>query len=152
MLVIACMNLANMLLARATGRRREFAIRLAIGASRSRVIRQLLVEGFVLSLAGSAAGLVLTYWAMRVFTATIGPMLPLMLVIDPRPDIRVLGATLGLAALSTLAFSLGPALAGAHRHGHRDQGGRALGAGRRPAVQLPPRARGEPDRAVDGVC
>jgi len=109
-LVIACMNLANMLLARATGRRREFAIRLAIGAGRIQVIRQLLIEGFVLSLAGSAAGLMLNYWALRFFTATIDPMLPLMLVIDPRPDIRVLGATLGFAALSTLAFSLGPAL------------------------------------------
>jgi len=109
-LVIACMNLANMLLARASARRREFAIRLSIGASRARVIRQLFVEGFILSMAGSAAGLVLTYWALNVFTAMIDPMLPLMLVIDARPDIRVLAVTLGLAVFSTVAFSLGPAL------------------------------------------
>jgi len=109
-LVIACMNLANMLLARASARRREFAIRLAMGAGRGRVIRQLFVEGFMLSLAGSAAGLVLTYWAMRLFAAMLGPMVPLMLMIDGRPDVRVLAATLGLVVLSTIAFSLGPAL------------------------------------------
>ncbi|MEW5984635.1 MAG: ABC transporter permease [Acidobacteriota bacterium] len=109
-LVIACMNLANMLLARASARRREFAIRLAIGASGSRVFRQLFVEGLVLSLAGSAAGLLLTSWAIQAFTATIAPMLPLMVMIDARPDARVLATTLGLALLSTLAFSLGPAL------------------------------------------
>jgi predicted permease len=110
-LVIACMNLANMLLARASARRREFAIRLAIGASRGRVIRQMFVEGFALSLAGGAAGLVLTSWSLRLFTAMLDPMLPIMLMIDARPDIRVLTATLGLAVFSTIAFSLGPALA-----------------------------------------
>lgn len=109
-LVIACMNLANMLLARASARRREFAIRLAVGAGRGRVIRQLFVEGFMLSLAGSAAGLMLTYWALRLLTTMLSPMIPLMIMIDGRPDLRVLGATLGLVVLSTLAFSLGPAL------------------------------------------
>ncbi len=109
-LVIACMNLANMLLARASARRREFAVRLAIGASRSHVIRQLVVEGFVLSVAGSAGGLVLTYWALRVFTAMFSPLLPMMLLIDAQPDLRVLGVALGLTIVSTLAFSLGPAV------------------------------------------
>lgn len=109
-LVIACMNLANMLLARASARRREFAIRLALGAGTRRVIRQLVAEGFVLSLAGSAAGLLLTEWALGIFAAMIGPMVPLMVILDTRPDIRVLAATLGFAVLSTLAFSLGPAL------------------------------------------
>jgi len=110
-LVIACMNLANMLLARASARRREFAIRLAVGAGRGRVIRQLFVEGFMLSLAGSAAGLLLTYWALRFLTAMLGSMIPLMLMIDGRPDLRVLEVTLGLVVVSTIAFSLGPALA-----------------------------------------
>jgi predicted permease len=135
-LVIACMNIANMLLARATARRREFAIRLAVGASRTQVIRQLLIEGFVLSVAGSLAGLVLAYWAIRFLTATIDPMLPVLLVVDPRPDIRVLGASLGLATLATLAFSLGPALSLARtdvvteiKEGERSgpQGGRRFG-------------------------
>jgi len=84
-------------------------MRLAIGANRSRVVRQLLTEGLVLSLAGGAAGLVLTFWALRLLWASIDPMLPLLLVVDARPDIRVLAAAFGFAMLSTLAFGLGPA-------------------------------------------
>jgi predicted permease len=108
-LLIACMNLANMLLARATARRREIALRLAIGANRFRVVRQLLTEGLVLSLAGGAAGLLIAYWAMRLLGASIDPMIPMLLSVDPRPDVRVLGAAFGLAMASTLVFGLGPA-------------------------------------------
>ena len=109
-LLIACMNLANMLLARATSRRREMAVRISMGANRGHIVRQLLTEGFLLSLVGGAAGLVLTSWALRIVAVSIDPMLPLLLVVDPRPDERVLGATFALAVVSTLAFGLGPAL------------------------------------------
>jgi predicted permease len=108
-LLIACMNLANMLLARASVRRREIAVRLAIGANRARVVRQLLTEGLVLSLAGGAAGLLLTFWAVRLLAASIDPMIPMLLSVDARPDIRVLAAAFGFAMAATLAFGLGPA-------------------------------------------
>jgi len=108
-LLIACMNLANMLLARASVRRREIAVRLAIGANRARVVRQLLTEGLVLSLAGGAAGLLLTFWAVRLLGASVDPMIPMLLSVDARPDIRVLAAAFGLAMTSTLVFGLGPA-------------------------------------------
>ena len=107
---IACMNLANMLLARSTSRRREIAVRIALGANRWAVVRQLLTEGLVLSLAGSAVGLLLTFWALRAIGASIDPMAELMFAVDPRPDLRVLGVALGCSVLATLAFCLGPAL------------------------------------------
>ena len=109
-LVIACMNLANMLLARSTTRRREIAVRFALGANRAAVVRQLLTEGFVLSIAGSAIGLLLTYWALRAFAASLDPLSELLVAVDPRPDIRILAVTLGFAVLATLTFCLGPAL------------------------------------------
>jgi predicted permease len=108
-LLIACMNLANMLLARGTARRREIAIRLSMGANRGRIVRQLLTEGLMLSLAGGAAGLLLSFWGLRIFGASIDPMLPLLIAMDSTPDVRVLAATFGFAVLSTLAFGLGPA-------------------------------------------
>jgi ABC-type antimicrobial peptide transport system permease subunit len=108
-LLIACMNLANMLLARSTARRREIAVRLAIGANRARVIRQLLTEGFALSLVGGVVGLLLAFWAVRLLSASIDPMIPMLLSVDALPDVRVLAATFGIALLSTLVFGLGPA-------------------------------------------
>ncbi len=109
-LVIACMNLANMLLARSTSRRREIAVRFALGANRAAVVRQLLTEGFVLSIAGSAVGLLLTYWALHAFAASLDPLSELSVTVDPRPDVRIFAVTLGLAVLATLTFCLGPAL------------------------------------------
>jgi putative ABC transport system permease protein len=109
-LAVACMNLANMLLARSTSRRREIAVRFALGANRWAVVRQLLTEGLVLSLVGSAVGLLLTAWALRAIGATLDPTAELTFAVEPRPDLRVLGVALGFSVLATLAFCLGPAL------------------------------------------
>jgi predicted permease len=110
-LAIACLNLANMLLARGTSRRKEIAIRLALGSGRGPIVRQLLVEGFLLSLAGGAGGLLIAFWATRLLVASMAPAMQGMfaLALDPAPDLRVLLATLGFSALSTLVFGLGPA-------------------------------------------
>jgi predicted permease len=109
-LIIACLNIANMLLARGAVRRRELAMRLALGASRRRVVRQLLTEGILLASGGAALGLVLSYWATRALGMSLTAALPLHVHFNPGPDARVLAATIAFAALSTIAFGLGPAL------------------------------------------
>ncbi len=108
-LFIACANLANMLLVRASGRRQEIAIRLAIGGSRSDLIRQLLVESLLLSLAAGAAGLLLAVVALDLMSAVQSPYLPPSLPL--RLDGTVLLFTLGLALATALLFGLMPALA-----------------------------------------
>jgi len=108
-LLISCLNLANMLLARGTSRRREIAVRLAVGGTRFRVIRQLLVESLALSLAGGAAGVLLAIWGARALVTSIGPALPIVVTFDGRPDMRVLIATLTFAVASTIVAALGPA-------------------------------------------
>lgn len=108
-LVIASLNLANMMLARGTVRRKEIAMRLALGGGRGRVIRQLLTEGAVLSSAGGVAGLVLGYWGATLLVRSLVPLSPVPIAIDPSPDVRVALATLGFCALTTLVFALGPA-------------------------------------------
>lgn len=109
-LLIACLNLANMLLARGAARGREIAIRLSLGASRGRLVRQMLTEGFLLSLVGGGAGLLLASWATSLLMASFAPKLPFMsIVFDPRPDWRIMTTTFGFCALSTLLFGLGPA-------------------------------------------
>jgi predicted permease len=109
-LLVACLNLANMLLARGEARRKEIAIRLAIGGGERRILRQLLTEALVLALLGGAAGLLLARWASAWLVATVVPLLPIELVYDGAPDVRVLAATLAFCVLSTIAFALGPAL------------------------------------------
>lgn len=110
-LVIACLNLANMLLARGSARRKEIAIRQAIGGARRQIVWQLLIEGGVLSLAGAAGGLFFAYWATQLLVASLVAVMPFSLTLDATPDVRVLFATLLVAGGATLVFGLGPAFA-----------------------------------------
>jgi predicted permease len=109
-LLVACLNLANLLLARGTARRKEIAVRLALGGSRSRIIRQLLVEGLVLSVAGGAAGLLLAIWSSDLLVASLGRLMPLDIVWFTGPGPAVLAATFGFCVLGTVGFALGPAM------------------------------------------
>jgi predicted permease len=108
-LLIACLNLANMLLARGTARRKEFAIRLALGGGRWRILRQLLTEGLLLSIMGGAVGLCLASWGSSLLIASMRGLLPFDLVYHAGPDVRVLVAMLGFCAFSTVISGLGPA-------------------------------------------
>ena len=108
-LVIASINVAGMLLARATVRRREIAVRLAIGASRAQLVTQLVIEGLLLFVAAGAAGVVLARWLVAGLLALV-PRLPVQLTIDPRLDWRVLGFALVVSLVTGLAAGVVPAL------------------------------------------
>jgi predicted permease len=108
-LLVACANVANLLLARATGRQREIAIRLAMGVSRRRLVRQLLTESFLLALAGAAVGFALAAIAARAISNFKLP-LPIPVVFDFNVDMRVAAFTLGLSLVTALVFGLVPAL------------------------------------------
>jgi putative ABC transport system permease protein len=108
LLLIACANLANLMLARAAGRRQEFGIRIALGAGRWRIVRQMLTESLLLSATGAALGLLMAGWASRLLLQTMWRgFIPLLL--DASPDLRVLAFT-ALASLATgLLFGVAPA-------------------------------------------
>jgi len=108
-MTIACMNLANMLLSRAAARRKELAIRIAVGASRFRLIRQMLSEGMLLSLMAGAAGLALAWWFGRL-TAQMKLPLAVPVEFNYTPDWRALVFTFALAIVCGIGFSLAPAL------------------------------------------
>jgi predicted permease len=108
-LLIACANVANLLIARAFARQKEIAIRLSIGASRGQLVRQMLVESLVLSVAGGMAGIGLALALTRALLAMV-PSEGNPLLIRPEPDLRILLFTLGLTFLTGLIFGLAPAL------------------------------------------
>jgi len=114
-LLIACANLANFLLARAASRQREIATRLALGSSRGRIIRQSLIETLLLSLAGGAAGLALAVTATRALIAFFSQGVD-YIGIDSTPDATVLLFTLGVSLATALFFGLAPALNAARTH------------------------------------
>jgi putative ABC transport system permease protein len=130
-LLIACANLANLMLARAGARQREMALRLTLGASRLRLTRQLLVESLLLALSGAAIGIALAQVLGRVLTAYINNTQdPLFLPLYP--DLRVLSFTFGVALLTCVLFGVAPAIqaAGADPATVMKSGGRGLTAGR----------------------
>ncbi|HEY4425685.1 MAG TPA: ABC transporter permease [Pyrinomonadaceae bacterium] len=110
-LLIACINLAGMLLARAVTRRREMAVRLAIGASRSRIVRQLLTESVLLSIIAGAAGILLAVWFLNLILAAI-PALPegIRVALDLHLDWRVVIYTIAFSTITGILFGLAPAL------------------------------------------
>ncbi len=109
-LLVACLNLANMLLARGTARRKEIAIRLALGGSRWRIVRQLLSEGFVLALLGGVGGLILGLWSSDLLIGSMRKFMPFQIVWSTGANPAILAATFGFCLLGTLMFALGPAL------------------------------------------
>ncbi len=108
-LLIACANVANLMIARGAARQKEIAIRLALGAGRLRILFQLLIEALLLALAGAAAGLLASLWTMRLLNQ-IMPHTEPPVHFDVMPDARVLWFTLAVAVLAAIIFGLFPAL------------------------------------------
>jgi predicted permease len=129
-LLIACANVANLLLARAMGRAREFAMRSVLGATRRRVIRQLLTESLLLSVAGGALGVVFAWWGTQAALDALPQALPR--ANDVRLDTRVLLFTLAVSLVAGVLFGLAPALKTASRDQNETlkEGGRGSSGGR----------------------
>ena len=108
-LLIASLNVANMMLVRGAARRKEIAIRQSLGAKRGSILQQLLIEGLILAFIGGAAGLALAAGGSSVLMQSMARLAPVELVYNAAPDFRVLLATSGFCILSAIIFSLGPA-------------------------------------------
>jgi predicted permease len=108
-LVICCANLANLLLARGSARRRELAIRMALGAGRSRLIRQMLTEALIVAAAGGALGVIAANWAAELLSG-LRPPLPIPVALDLSIDARILAFSAGVTLLTVVGFALLPAL------------------------------------------
>jgi predicted permease len=108
-LLVACLNLANMLLAKGSVRRQEIAVRVALGGGRGRILRQLLVEGMMVAIVGSIAAIALGWWAAHRLLAALGHALGTNIFLDISPDVRVVAAMVVACVVSTLLFALGPA-------------------------------------------
>ena len=109
-LLTVCLNLASMLMARGRARRKEFAIRLALGGGRGRIIRQLLTEGLILALAGGAGGIALGLFATSTLVGVLAAALPISIVLEGAASPALVVATLLFCGLATSWFALGPAL------------------------------------------
>ena len=129
-LLIGCANVANLLLARSTARQREMAVRTALGATRGSLVRAMLVESLVLAAAGTAAGLLVAWWASRAFVALAPAGIPRIDQIGLDP--RVLTFTVAVSILTTLLVGTAPALRATHVNVHTtlSEGGRGGTASR----------------------
>ncbi len=108
-LLIACANVANLLLARAAGRQKEIAVRLAIGAGRGRLVWQLVVETLVVSVLGGLTGLLFAWWGVRVLLGLL-PKQAIAIDLNLAPDLRVLGFAFLASLVTGLLCGLVPAL------------------------------------------
>ena len=131
-LLIACANIANLLLARATGRQKEIAVRLAMGATRGRIVTQLLIETLSLSALGGILGLALAFWGDKALMAVYLPSDSGNLNISTAPDLRILVFTLAVTVVTGVIFGLAPALQSTRPDVGRtlkDQAGAVVGGG-----------------------
>ena len=124
-LIVVCANMATLLLTRATARRRELALRMALGAPRTRLLRQLLTEASILAIAGASLGLVCTFWFARSLHVFV-PRFAAPSLVDPHVDLTVVAFTIALACAVTLLAGIAPAL-----HGSRERYDEALRDGTR---------------------
>ena len=150
LLAAACANVANLLLARGAARRREIALRLALGASRGRIVRQLLAESLLLAVAGAALGMAFAWWGRDLLLA-LRPFGNTTVVLDLPLDGRVLAFTTAVTFGTALLFGLSPALraTSVNLNSEFQSGGRT--SWQRSAFASQPRTHGRPDCALPGA-